>query len=86
MPKRFHLNDHTIDIPSQTQKLVLHYVSPAILDSRSESVKRLACFSKHPKTSWVRKRFFKFNLFQFAEKFLARKPVQRLSSTLDIFA
>ena len=28
MPKRFHLNDHTIEIRRQTQKLELHYVSP----------------------------------------------------------
>ena len=42
-------------------------------------------FSKHPKTFRVRKRFLKFNLFQFAEKFFTLKPVQSFSSTQDFF-
>ena len=54
------------------------------IDDRKPFINRAGVrFSEHPKTE---SDFFKFNLFQFPEKFLARKPVQRFSSTSDFFA
>ena len=39
LPKRFHLNGHTIGFHPQTQKLALHHVS--IIDSGSKGVNKI---------------------------------------------
>ena len=41
LPKRFHLNGHTIGFCPQTQKLALHHITP--IDCRSERVNEIYC-------------------------------------------